>query len=321
MAKTRGVEAKLARLREIRKEAASPAVLAELKRLLADPSNFVAAEAAAIVGDANLADLAADLAAAFDRFMNDPEETDKLCRAKLAAIEALNKLDHDEPEIFLRGIHHVQIEPAWPEPYDSAAPLRASSAFGLVRINYREVLPLLVDLLADKEKVARVAAVQALEATGSVAAVPLLRFKALVGDKEPEVTCECLTALLRREPESVPFVARFLRGASESIQEGAALALGETRRPGAFQVLRDFSSTLRRGTLQEAVLLAVSMLRLPEAFDYLLELVERKDTSFAALAALAIHRHNEKLRERVAAAVARINDAGLQVRFEEKFRK
>jgi HEAT repeat protein len=319
--KTRGVEAKLGRLRALRDEAVSGSPVSELQQLLADPSNLVAAEAAIIAADAKLTDMIPDLLAAFDRFMVDLEETDKLCRAKIAIVEALNKLDYDRPEVYLRGIHHVQLEGAWGEPQDTAAPLRGSSAFGLVRINYRDVLSLLIDLLADKEKVARVAAVQAIEATGSVAAAPLLRFKALVGDKEPEVISECLTALLRLEPETLPFVSRFLHEADEAIQEGAALALGETRRPGAFEILREFSKRLRCGSLQDTVFLAIAMLRSAEAVDFLVQLIADKDAARAALSALAIHRHNEKIRERVAAAVGQTNDVPLRARFEEKFRK
>src|SRR5262249_42913102 len=160
-------------------------------------SNFVAAEAAVIVGKSKLVELVLDLEAAFDRFMIDPEETDKTCRAKIAVVEALNQLDFERPDIFLRAIRHVQYEPVWGGRRHTAAPLRAAAAFGLVRLNHRDILTLLADLLADPEKVARIAAVQSLEATGSVAAVPLLRFKARVGDEEPEVTAECFTALLR----------------------------------------------------------------------------------------------------------------------------
>jgi len=150
-------------------------------------------------------------------------------------------------------------------------------------------------------------------------AVPLLRLKARVGDAEPEVTCECLTALLKLEPESVAFVAEFLRDGDEAIQEGAALALGETRRPGSFENLRDFSTDLPAGSLQDVVLLAIAMLRLPAAVNFLVELISRKDTARAAVAALAIHRHNERVRERVAAAVAQTKDAALQAWFEEKY--
>jgi HEAT repeat protein len=321
MAKLRGVEAKLARLRSIRKEPVAAAVIDELKTFLADPSNFVAADAAAIIGETHLKDLTPDLVAAFDRFMIDPEDTDKLCRAKIAIVAALNNLGYDQPEVYLRGVSHVQERSTYPEPHDSAGPLRADSALGLVRINYPNVVNILVDLLFDDEKVTRVACVQALEGSGSVAAVPLLRFKARAADKEPEVTCECFSALLKLDPESVPFVARFLHHGNEAIQEGAALALGETRRAGAFEVLRDFSGRLRLGPLQEAVLLAIAMLRVPAAVDYLLELVERKESAFAALSALAIHRHTDKIRERVAAAVAQTKNPSLQTRFEEKFRK
>src|SRR5262249_3010144 len=157
---------------------------------------------------------------------------------------------------------------------DTAAPLRAAAAFGLVRLNHRDILTLLADLLADPEKVARIAAVQALEATGTVAAGPLLRFKARVGDEEPEVTAECFTALLKLETEAVAFVAEFLRSGDESIQEGAALALGETRRPRAFEVLHDFSKDVPPGSVQDAVFLAITMLRLPAGIDFLLGLID-----------------------------------------------
>jgi HEAT repeat protein len=321
MGKKRSVDAKLARLTALRKEPASSAVIAELCKFLGDASNFVAAEAAAIIGKAKLVDLAPDLAAAFDRFMIDPEETDKVCRAKIALVEALNQLDYDRPEIFLRAIRHVQYEPVWGGRQDTAASLRAAAAFGLVRLNHRDTLTLLADLLADPEKGARIAAVQALEATGSAAAVPLLRFKARVGDEEPEVTAECFTALLKSEPEAVAFVAEFLRDGDACIQEGAALALGETRRPGAFEILRDFSQDVTPGSVQDAVFLAIAMLRLPAGIDFLLHLIDGKDTARAALAALAIHRHNERIRDRVAAAVAQIKDAALEGWFREKYQR
>jgi HEAT repeat protein len=319
MAKRRSVEAKLARLAALRKEPLSAASVAELRKFLADASNFVVAEAAVSVGKARLEELAPDLAAAFDRFLIDAEVTDKLCRAKIAIVEALNQIEYEKPEVYLRGIRHVQEEPAWGESRDTAGPLRGASAFGLVRQHHGETLALLVDLLADPEKVARVAAVQALESAGSVAAVPLLRLKARMGDEEPEVTCECLAATLRMEPEAVEFVAEFLRDGDEAIQEGAALALGETRRPGAFGILRDFSTHLPPGSLRDAVFLAISILRLPAAIDFLLELVSAKDTARAALAALAIHRHDERFRERAAAAVARTKDTSLLAWFQKKY--
>jgi hypothetical protein len=63
------------------------------------------------------------------------------------------------------------------------------------------------------------------------------------------------------------------------------------------------------------------MLRLPAAFDLLVEVVagQHQGVALAALSALAIHRHNESLKERIAGAVAKKGDAALQARFEQKF--
>src|SRR5438445_186017 len=122
MAKARGIDAKLSRLRTLRDEPASPALVAELRGAFADSSTLVAMEVAQIVGARLLADLTPDLAAAFDRFMI-PEVSDKQCRAKTAIVETLSKLDYQEEDLFLRGIHHVQMEGVWGGSRDSAAHL------------------------------------------------------------------------------------------------------------------------------------------------------------------------------------------------------
>src|SRR5258708_11718629 len=107
MAKVRGVDARLSRLRTLRDRPASPALVAGLRGALADSSNLVAMEAAQIAGAGLLAELTPDLAAALDRFMIDPEVSDKQCRAKTAIVETLSKLDYQGEDLFLRGIHHV----------------------------------------------------------------------------------------------------------------------------------------------------------------------------------------------------------------------
>ncbi len=111
MTKPRGVEAKLLRLRELRKEPGAVGAVEELRRALGDRSNLVVAEAASLVGEAKIAELAPELAAAFERFMAEPAESDKLCRAKIAIAEALDKIEYQRPQVFLRGIRHVQKEP------------------------------------------------------------------------------------------------------------------------------------------------------------------------------------------------------------------
>jgi HEAT repeat protein len=324
MAKVSGVDAKMNRLRAIRKEPADPAHVVELRGLLGDKSNFVVADAAEIVGNRVLTELASEMVAAFHRFLIDPVETDKLCRAKIAIVEALNKIEYDREDVFRAGLRHVQMEPSWGKPEDSAAPLRSVSAFALTRINPRDLLLLLSDLLADPEKVARSAAAKALGASGSLAAIPLLRFKARTGDEEPEVTVECLAALLSADPEgSIPFVGEFLDPSDEEIVEGAALALGESRRPVALELLKKRWTEVESESLQSVLLLSIAITRLPAGIDFLLDILANgpETAASAALAALAIHRHNAAVRERVAAIIAKNNVASLRKEFDKEFGK
>jgi hypothetical protein len=103
--------------------------------------------------------------------------------------------------------------------------------------------------------------------------------------------------------------------------EGAALALGESRRPEALDVLTGHWPKARHGSLEEVLLLAIAMTRLPAALDFLLEVLatEGQATASAALAALAIHRHNEAVKQRIAAVLAKKGVADLQDSFNKKF--
>ncbi len=81
-----------------------------------------------------------------------------------------------------------------------------------------EKLIAITELLADAERSARVHAVHALADVGHESVVPLLRVKVQCGDREPEVTGACFSALLRLAADgSVPFVARFLNSTNEKI--------------------------------------------------------------------------------------------------------
>ena len=79
---------------------------------------------------------------------------------------AVRRIEYDDDTIFLSGIRHVQKELRFGGSDDTAASLRGSAAFGLVRIKHPDVMLLLADLLADQEKASRIAAVQALGGPG-----------------------------------------------------------------------------------------------------------------------------------------------------------
>lgn len=321
MAKARGIDGRLVRLHALRREPAEAGHLAELRSALADASNLVVAEAATIVGERNLAQLASDLAAAFERFMIDPIETDPRCRAKIAIAEALNKVEYDKDDIFLRGIGHFQ-EAGRPGEDDPAAPLRGISAFGLVRNNHPGVILRLTDLLSDSAVAARVAAAQALGETRSPAAIPLLRFKAGLHDKSPEVNGACLSALMAADPQgSLAFVAKYLRSPDDALRDGAALALGESRRPDALELLLKHWPRVHDVAAAEVLLLAIALTRLPAALDFLLGILATATSAAAApiLSALTIHKHNATIKSRIAEVLTKTGDAAILERFQRKF--
>src|SRR5262249_46175669 len=140
-------------------------------------------------------------------------------------------IDCDDDEAFRHGVRHVQLEPVWGGRADTAAPLRALCALGLVQVGSPEAMIELATLLADPEADARIGAAHALGNCG-LAAAPLLRFKVLTGDSESAVLSECLSGLMKIDPAgSLEFVARFVDPAHSTLYEPAAIALAESRLP------------------------------------------------------------------------------------------
>jgi HEAT repeat protein len=318
--KARGSDAKLARLQALRNQPATSETTLELRRYLADASSLIVAEAARVIKDQPAGELVGDLVAAFDRLLLDPQESDKQCRAKIEIVDALNRLDYGEPDVFLRGLTHHQ-DPRFGEPgQDAAGALRALCALGLARIGHPGVVLLLTELLLDSDNTARAGAARALGGTGSLAAVPLLRYKVRTGDRLVDVIGECFTSLLTLSfEESLPFVARYLQAPGTALQETAVFALAETRRPEAFAILRDYWPGAP-ADLRESLPVALAMFRLPAANDFLIGLIAGKDPyARAALSALAIHRHNPKITASIAVAVEANGGEPVREWFRKKF--
>ena len=124
----RDLEQNLARLSAVRADPLAPGAAADLHTALSARSNLVVARAAEIVAEWELRDYTVDLVHAFDRFMSDPVRRDPTCAAKTAVAEALLRLEHDDADLFARGLGHVQPEPIWGGTQDTAAALRATCA-------------------------------------------------------------------------------------------------------------------------------------------------------------------------------------------------
>jgi HEAT repeat protein len=242
---------------------------------------------------------------AFERFMADPG-ADPGCGAKKAIAESLGKIAHDEPDVFLRGIRHVQWEPVHGGRVDTAAELRGACGRGLVRIGYRDTLTELAHLLADPETAVRAAAARALGDRGLDDAIPLLRLRVLAGEREGAVLSECFVAMLSLAPaNSVTFVSTLLDRPDRDAAEAAALALSASRAAEAFPILRSWAERCVADHRRTA-LMAIALLRRGDALDYLLSLVRDADPPVAAdaIAALGTHRGDERLASRVREAAA-----------------
>jgi HEAT repeat protein len=300
MAKSRQLEELLAALAQVRAAPTSETGIATLRRILNSKYANAIAQAAKLVKDHEIALLVPELVAAFHRCLVKPVETDPSCKAKERIADALYHLAYGEEDFFLTGIHHVQPEPVWGGSIDTAAALRGVCALGLVRMNYAEMMTELADLLADPEPIARSAAAQAIAYSESPQGIPLLRLKIQLGDPEPSVMGDCFTALLKLAPtQSLSLVARYLE--QPQLAELAALALGESRRPEALEILKTWWQTTRDAELQQTGLLAIATLRQPESIDFLMTLLETGPARVAkaALAALDIYPQTAEIWQRV----------------------
>jgi len=317
-------EKKIADIEALRSVSDPAATLPALHKALKDRSNYVVSKAATIAGDLRLEDLIPDLIAAFDRFLQDPVKSDPQCWAKNAIVKALKDLGHRNPDVFLRGIEHVQMEPVWGGSADSAATLRGACALALVdcQLDDLTILTCLADRLADKEKPVRVDAALAIGQFGREEGAPLLRLKALLGDREPEVTGQCFISLMSLGPrESLAFIQHFLRHDDEEVCAEAASALAQSRESEALDILKAFWRTRAPADVRKAILISLGASPLREASEFLLQVVSEESGELAAhaLTALAASRFHADIRERAKTVLNAKADSDLNQIFERSF--
>ncbi len=318
-------EEQLAALDSFRNTLGSATAVEGLRKALANRNNYLVAKAAKIASAEALQVLIPELVVAFDRFFVDPAKTDPQCWAKNAIAKALAEMGYDEPEPYLRGLRHVQLEPSWGGSADSAATLRAQCAVALVQCRSIPDLVLLshlLELLFDPVKTVRVEAARAIGRVSRTEAALILRVRALAGDQEPEVLGACFSALLSIEGgDGIRFVSRFLDNGGDVAGE-AALALGMLREFEALEVLKERWPRERDPALASVLLTAIALMRLPEATDYLLKLCESDSTATvtAALKALASAPVPSEVLARIEDVVKRKDDPRISATFDKYFR-
>ena len=305
----RNVEDELDRLSKLRDADSAEAVPA-LRKALSDRVNVVVAKAAKIAGEKQFRELIPDLLRAFDRLLENAAERDPQCWGKNAIAAALKNLDYAESATFLRGIRHVQMEPSFGRPVDTAETLRGACLLALVActdLERDDALRCFVDALTEKSQTIRAEAVRALRQMEGIEAALVLRLKARIGDEEPQIAGQVFDALLEIEDEgAIPLVAEYLDMPNGVLREEAALALGSCRLPRACRILQEVYARTRDSQFREVLLRAISLTRQQPAIDWLLGLVRtaRKRDAVDALHALALHKGSEEIRRDVQSAVS-----------------
>ena len=265
-----------------------------LAKALKDKSNILLANVARIIAREDIKDLETELISSFERLKHNALKIDPSCAAKTAILEALISLDCQEHELYLTAIKYIQLEPVFGGKEDTAVKLRVLAAQGLIKSNYYGVVNELAALLADKEIQARAAAIWALSNCNSLAAVPLLRYKAMLGDNSSRVMSACFDSLLLLEPnDSLAFVADFLDNKSIMTAETAALSLGQARHEASLGYLKNSLEKAIDKDFQKTIITAIAMLRNEPAIDYLFEIIKNQEI-YADEAIIALKSFGDK---------------------------
>jgi hypothetical protein len=303
----------------------SERVLSAAREALADRHRLMVAKAAELAGDRLFYALEPDLIAAYSHFLEVPAKRDPCCMAKGAIARALVALDGQDDGFYIAGIRYRRTEPVWGGSVDTAVDLRVSCAIGPAATSDPRALIHLVDLLHDPEPHARSGAARAIACNQPLAAHAVLRSKALGGDPEPEVTGDCLTALLQLAGKDVlDFVGGFRVTPSMEINGLAALAVGESRLDGALDLLRARrdAEPFKRSA-EHLLLRAAALHRSEAALDWLVSIVADADRASAevaiaevaiaevAIAELGAYRNNTRLRAHLYAVIAERDDPRL----------
>ena len=312
---SRKLEDRIEQLRQLRTHAAADANTT-LRKALTDRSNLIVAEAAKTASELRLSELIPDLLTTFDRLFEEPVKSDPKCWGKTAIVKALARLDFSESRPFVRGSQHIQMEPVWGGQEDSAVQLRANSFLALVQctdMTRFEVLRQLVNAMSDPADPVRIEAVRAMHQLGGEECSLLLRLKARVGDRRPVIIGHVFDALLNMErDQAVPFVAEYLRSGDEALRDEAALALGASRLSGGLKELIETWKSIRSDGFSEILLRAISSSRLPEAIEFLLDLLRNGTArqSAAAAEALKLHEASPEIRTLIDEAKRNRSQAG-----------
>lgn len=312
----------LQRLRTLETESPTAEAIEELRKLVHHRSNHVVGRACDLVSAWKAESLVSDLEETFDRSMKNPVKTDPGCTAKLAIVRCLTDFEHPASDRYLTGARHVQLEPAYGKPVDTAPGLRGACGRALAVILHPDVYSEHTALLMDAEPETRRIAVQTLAWMGSEQSELLLRMKVLATDPEPDILAAAFQALMKIAPDrSFEFVASYIENNELAIAEGAALALGESKSQEAFLRLKSAWQESSAQSFRQMLALPVALVRSNESFDFLVQCADSasKETTLAIVRALALYGGDKSKVSTVRKAVEEHHDPDISTVFRALF--
>lgn len=275
-----------------------------LLEALADKSPYVGALAAEALGAGADDRAALAMTEKFAALGEDGPKLDPGCHVRANLAFALGRLEYRPASDILRvGIKTVQVEAVGGVPFDMAAHLRGNCALALAQVRDPDCVRDIALLLFDRSGFAfaraaidptvkmepRKAAARALSLSGRPEArLPLTLKLAHPENEEPEVLSECMTALIDLEdPHALEVLEPYLKHSDRRLAAYSALMIARAQRPGAADLLARAVLSFSGDTLQ-AVVLALSTVRDPGAYDHLHQLAgsDREAVRLAVVDAL-----------------------------------
>ncbi len=275
-----------------------------LLQALFDKSPYVAALAAEALGEGADDRAALAMTEMFGSLCADGIKLDPGCHIRSNIAFALGRLEHRPASDMLRiGIRLTQIEAVGGVPFDTGAHLRGNCALALAQIRDPDCVRDIALLLFDRSGFAfvrapidptvkmepRKAAARALSLSGNIQArLPLTLKLAHPENEEPEVLQECMQALVELEdPFALEVLERYLAHTDRRLAAYAALMIAQSQQPGAAALLAGAVEQFS-GDVLKAVVLALTTIRDPDAYDRLHRLLksEREAVRLAVIDAL-----------------------------------
>lgn len=309
------IDSKIELLKEIRQGVVSPDAEKTIAESLKDSNWLVVSEACEAVTQLGLRSLEQAVRAVWPRFVENAAKRDPGCRAKLAALKALDYMELIDEEPFLIAIRYRQFEPALGCRVDTAGLTRVRALLALLRMVHSQASHYAGELMADPDAQVRAGAAQAIGHYANPSSIALLTYKLRASDDDPAVLLESALALMSTDPQfGLGILVPMLSGTDDVNRETAAMALGQCRNPEATQALLDWSSDGATDGDHYLAIRALGLSRDEQARLHLLEIVESGPNARAraAVEALAIHRYDTQLVQLVQAAVGRRHDMGIQ---------